>query len=395
MFKVQHTPLSFAFALAALLAAGPACRGAGRAHGMAGQRARSLAAPRSARRIASGWRRSWGCTPSATVSRRKSPSASTAASPGARQPGPPGRLLVDGALTIAGSYDDGGEGALIVLGDLSAEHVLTGGALYVQGAVRASGLVFGEGGRDAFETDGGVTARGIVMAGHRAAYAVAAADFVVDDGGEVSDAAVAAMGRRLLPELFAGLAPAAEGGPSGLALLSPSALAARELARSGKPLFRAREAPASLEADLVLAAAAGSGDAALLPLVGRDPLVDRLLATRPGLSRKLTRARIKALAFRSQAHDPRDHRRLFRLDHARAVRFGEHSLDFFIGDDVAGLPDCPRSRRMVRPDMSSSQTSGAARRDKNIIAGATLLATASGARRAICFGTSSPTINDK
>ena len=67
-------------------------------------------------------------------------------------------LIVDGSLEIAGSYDDygAGSGLLIVLGDLSAEHVLTWNGLFVRGKVKATGLLYGVYNDYAFEAGGGV-----------------------------------------------------------------------------------------------------------------------------------------------------------------------------------------------------------------------------------------------
>ena len=55
----------------------------------------------------------------------------------------------------------------------------------------------------------------------------------------------------------------------------------------------------------------------------------------------------------------------------------------------------PSSRSRILPDLSSTQTIGAAMREMNRISGEMRLATPSGDRRAICLGTSSPTISDR
>ena len=56
------------------------------------------------------------------------------------------------------------------------------------------------------------------------------------------------------------------------------------------------------------------------------------------------------------------------------------------------VPRWPSSHSTTRPDRSRNHTSGAATTDNTVIAGAMRIATPSALRKAICFGTSSPTI---
>ncbi len=64
---------------------------------------------------------------------------------------------------------------------------------------------------------------------------------------------------------------------------------------------------------------------------------------------------------------------------------------------TADSPLCrpPNSRRIALPETSSSQTRGAEMRASIAMPGATVAATASALRSAICFGTSSPTMSDR
>lgn len=205
-------------------------------------------------------------------------------------------LIVDGSLRIDGSYDDyrSGEGLLIVLGDLEADHVFTWNGLYVRGAVRAKGLVYGAYNDYAFEVDGKVSARGIVMDDHTAAYEAERAEFDIANYSPVDEEAYGKMIRLMLPETLTDPGSLKLGVYSGLAALWPSYGVAKNLMHAGRPLFREREAPEGLVADAKLAVAPESRDQQLLPIVGRDPLTDRLIAARPRLSPPL----ISALAAR-------------------------------------------------------------------------------------------------
>lgn len=201
-------------------------------------------------------------------------------------------LIVDGSLRIAGSYDDYGAGAglLIVLGDLEAQHVFSWHALYVKGAVRAAGLVYGAYNDYAFEADGGVTARGIVMDDHSSSYQAAKAEFELDNSGSAGEEDFGKMIRLMAPETLAAPGILELDEYSDLTSLWPDYEVTKGLVRAGQPVFRAQEAPPSLVADARLAVASGTADAALLPLLGRDPLTDRLVAARPALSPQLIQA---------------------------------------------------------------------------------------------------------
>ncbi len=113
-------------------------------------------------------------------------------------------LIIDGSLRLAGSYDDYGTGTglLVVLGDFEAENVFTWDALYVKGAVKVRGLLYGAYNDYAFEADGGVTARGIVMDDHSSSFRVEQAEFSVDNNETPNEERLAAMACRLAPEIL-------------------------------------------------------------------------------------------------------------------------------------------------------------------------------------------------
>lgn len=200
-----------------------------------------------------------------------------------------GALVVDGTLRIDGSYDDYGHGAglLIVLGDLEAEHVFTWNGLYVRGAVRAKGLVYGAYNDYAFEAGGKVSARGIVMDDHSSDYQVEKAEFEIDNSGAADEEAYGRMLRLMVPEVITDPAALELDEYSSLASLWPDYGATKDRIYDGLPVFRAGAAPERLVADARVAVAPESHDDQLLPILGRDPLTDRLIAARPQLSPRL------------------------------------------------------------------------------------------------------------
>ncbi len=96
--------------------------------------------------------------------------------------------------------------------------------------------------------------------------------------------------RLLVPDVFTDPAALELDEYSSLGTLWPAYEVTKSLVREGRPVFRANEAPAALAGQVRLAIDPASADAALLELVGSDPLVDRLIAARPRLSRPLVRA---------------------------------------------------------------------------------------------------------
>lgn len=204
-------------------------------------------------------------------------------------------LIVDGSLEIAGSYDDygAGSGLLIVLGDLSAEHVLTWNGLFVRGKVKATGLLYGVYNDYAFEAGGGVEARGIVMDDHSSSYEVLRAGFEVDNSEGADDEALGRMIRQLLPEILTDPSKLELDEYAELSYLWPAYDVTQQRVRSDQPIFRAQEAPARLVDETRLALHPETADDVLIGLLGHDPLTDRVVAARPVLSEKLIAALLK------------------------------------------------------------------------------------------------------
>ncbi|MET1081394.1 MAG: hypothetical protein ABWY06_25620 [Pseudomonas sp.] len=199
-------------------------------------------------------------------------------------------LVVDGNLTIAGDYDDYGDGIglLVVLGNLQVDDLMSWGSLYVQGDLNASGLVIAEYNDFTFEVDGKVNARGLVVHDKSSSYESGQLGFVYDDmaGTDAEQAALAV--RHLVPELY-DVEEFEEDNP----LSTPSYDHAVSRMRAGEPLFRQQPAPAALVEDL--STALGSNAKAKVALVGSDPLIDRVLAAHAELDKPL-RSRLLATA---------------------------------------------------------------------------------------------------
>ena len=204
-------------------------------------------------------------------------------------------LIVDGSLEIVGSYDDygAGSGLLIVLGDLSAEHVLTWNGLFVRGKVKATGLLYGVYNDYAFEAGGGVEARGIVMDDHSSSYEVVQAGFEVDNSEGADDEALGRMIRQLVPEILTDPSKLELDEYAELSYLWPAYDVTQQRVRSGQPIFRAQEAPARLVDETLIALNPETRDEVLIGLLGHDPLSDRVVAARPELSEKLIAALLK------------------------------------------------------------------------------------------------------
>jgi len=198
-------------------------------------------------------------------------------------------LIVDGDLVVDGTYDDYGKGIghLIVLGDFEAENIFSWNGLYVRGMVKASGLVFGAYSDYAFEVDGGVAARGIVLDDHSSSFAVQQAEFRIDNTAPLDIEQFGKALRLLLPEILADPDTLDVTAATEVNSLWPSYDEAKNLVRSGRSPFRAQEAPASLVEDLRLALDPGSSDPALLAILGHDTLSDRVVAARRELSTPL------------------------------------------------------------------------------------------------------------
>jgi hypothetical protein len=195
-------------------------------------------------------------------------------------------LVVEGSVHISGSYDDhrSNLGHLVVLGDLYAEHVLSWGALYVQGALHARGVVFAYYNDESFEVAGRVHAAGLVIDDKATEYLAGRLGFLLEDRRSASAAMSAEALRWLEPELFTqgDALQWFEGEP--FEALRPSYQVAVERVHAGKPLLRPEPAPPTL-VEQVREVTAETPDVDRLRelVVGGDRLLAQLVASRGDL----------------------------------------------------------------------------------------------------------------
>jgi len=181
-------------------------------------------------------------------------------------------LVVDGNLTIRGSYDDyrgGGIGILVVLGDLRAEHVVSWGSIAVTGTLDATGLVYAYYNDFSFEVAGPVKARAVVVFDKSTNNPRVQATINQTDGR--NDAAIAV--RHLVPELMIEdiLDNTDDDATELLAVASYDIARARITA--GQPIFREQPAPESLAADVLRLFRPGLDAATRTRLAASDPLL--------------------------------------------------------------------------------------------------------------------------
>lgn len=193
-------------------------------------------------------------------------------------------LVVRGDLEITGMYDDyrADLGILVVFGNLRVADAYSWGALYVQGDLHASGLVMTVYNDFTFEIGGAVHARGLVVSDKSANYRRGALGFALDDMGGSTDDDVAAALRTVVPDLFTA--------PDHLDLYSGTLDelqldhdTARDRLAEGATVFRPSMAAEELAAWVAQAIAADSKADELDALIGRDLLVDQLVASRGDL----------------------------------------------------------------------------------------------------------------
>lgn len=199
-------------------------------------------------------------------------------------------LVVQGDLEVTGMYDDyrADIGILVVFGDLRVADAYSWGAMYVQGDLHANGLVMTVYNDFTFELGGAVHARGLVVSDKSADYDRGTLGFALDDMGGSTEADIVAALRAVEPDLFTA--------PGHLDLYS-GALdelqfdhdAARDRLADGGIVFRASPASAELPAWTSQAIAEDSDAETLDALIGRDPLVDQLIASRGGLTPAIAR----------------------------------------------------------------------------------------------------------
>ena len=92
-------------------------------------------------------------------------------------------LVVNGNLTIHGSYDDYsvGSGHLIVLGNVYVENFLNEGFAYIKNELKAKGLVYADYNDHNFEAIGGVASRGLIVSDKMVQIGTVESDFYIND----------------------------------------------------------------------------------------------------------------------------------------------------------------------------------------------------------------------
>lgn len=218
---------------------------------------------------------------------------------------PSGLLLVRGRLEIEGMYDDEVTcrgGSVAVLGDLRARDLHSAHALYVRGSLSVEGLVVLWNNDLAFEVDGQLHARGLVSDEKIAAFEVGELGFVLQDhhgcAGEppAEERALREAGiRQLKPEYLSapGFRDAVDEEEDALALRVDHRSLRQALCEQ-RPVLRDSPGPPDLVHWLRVALDFETDEAKLVSLVGRDPLVDQLMAARVELSPAV----VQALAHR-------------------------------------------------------------------------------------------------
>ena len=205
-------------------------------------------------------------------------------------------LLVRGDLRVDGVYDDDRSlpfGFVAVLGDMWAKDVCSYASLYVQGDLRVEGLIVTYHYDFTFEVGGRVHADGLLVSEKDAHYQPGELGFQLDDRYDSEDRMSVSHKlrhenglRRLLPRFFSSprFRDAVYRGEDSAHLLRFDVRALIRAMREGRPVLRETEAPAELRHWLEAALDFDADDASLLALIGRDPLVDQLMAAREELS---------------------------------------------------------------------------------------------------------------
>ena len=213
-----------------------------------------------------------------------------------------GALLVRGDLYIDGIYHDdcrGPYGILAVLGDLRARDVLNGASLYVRGDLHVSGVMLATNTDMALQVEGQLHAEGVVVWDKGVQFTPGAIGFLFDrlqvpveqisaEDRSLREAALCRLclelissGPRIRDEIF-------EYDSIWRQPIDLKALTSRLLA--AQPITRATPASPELPRWLATAISFASADDELLALIGRDPLVDQLMAAREVLGHTVANA---------------------------------------------------------------------------------------------------------
>jgi hypothetical protein len=188
-------------------------------------------------------------------------------------------LVVDGNVTIRGSYDDfrgGGIGILVVLGDLRVEHVVSWGSIAVTGSLQATGLVYAYYNDYTFEVAGAVRARAVVVSDKSTNDPRIEAPIVQNDDGD--DAALAV--RHFVPELMIEDVLDKTDAESTTLQAVASYDAARRRIAAGEPIFRDQPGPEGLAVDILRLLKPGVDAATQARLAKSDPLLALIVAKR-------------------------------------------------------------------------------------------------------------------
>ena len=204
-------------------------------------------------------------------------------------------LLVRGNLRVDGVYDDdhgGAYGIVAVLGDMQVQNIYSWASLYVRGDLHAQAMVVTVYNDFTFEVGGKLHAAGILAYDKAANYTAGELGFAFNDEGwrandlpEPVRSRHEAGLRRLRPEFISAPGfrdPVDE--DSSVYYQPVDYRALRAAMHAGQPLLRDTPAPAELLGWLTTAFDFEADDAALLALIGKDPLVDQLMAARVELS---------------------------------------------------------------------------------------------------------------
>jgi hypothetical protein len=190
-------------------------------------------------------------------------------------------LIVDGNLTIRGSYDDyrEGIGIVVVLGDMRAEHVISWGSIAVAGTLEASGLVYAYYNDFTFEVAGPVKAKALVVFDKSSNYERVDAAIIQTDDDEGVDSTALAV-RHFVPELMIeDVLDKTDANTTALSAVA-SYEAARKRIAAGQPIFRDTPGPESLAADVLRLFAPKVDAATMARLAKADRLLAMIVATR-------------------------------------------------------------------------------------------------------------------
>jgi hypothetical protein len=187
-------------------------------------------------------------------------------------------LVVDGNLTVRGSYDDyrDGTGILVVLGDMRAEHVISWGSIAVNGTLQTAGLVYAYYNDFTFEVGGPVKARALVVFDKSTKYDRVEAAVVQTDNDNATKVAV----RHFVPELMIeDVLDKTEADTTELYAV-PSYEDAQKRIGAGRPIFRDQPGPESLAADIIKLYQPKVDAATMMRLAKTDRLLAMVVATK-------------------------------------------------------------------------------------------------------------------